>query len=451
MKRRTKLIIPGAALVGLALAAALSTGDAAASHAPGHGAPTANLAPEVVHTGKAPTGYEVTFRFKDPSAQRVQIKGEWYFGNPYQLSALSGTSDTDIVATPGVVPSKWKPGDVPMAYPNSTAANWPVVDMKKQRNGVWTYTTPLPSGNFSYGFFVNCTDPAQTGCTEVADPSNAPWNVHHQRVTGSVEPVSQVYVPSDPKFGTQDLSWQAPARKHGTLTDVSYPAPTSTTPAGTNYLGVYLPPGYNPSRAAAYPTMYAIAPDDEVAWTSQGALENTLDNLIDDGEIQPMVVVSPNLNGFPASSDSSVFDSNLASSVIPYVEKHYDVSTSAAQRSIIGMGNAASVVNSLLFDHTTEFSSYGAFGNGTKGPFATPAAGTLTATQVAQLKKVSISVGGGYQDPHHWYHVAEISLLSNAGVAVTPDFVNSGHDWYSWRINAKDFLTRVAFFPPATG
>jgi hypothetical protein len=39
---------------------------------------------------------------------------------------------------------------------------------------MWTYTTPLPSGVFGYGFFVNCTDPKQAGCTELADPGNAP-------------------------------------------------------------------------------------------------------------------------------------------------------------------------------------------------------------------------------------------------------------------------------------
>ncbi|WP_433473839.1 hypothetical protein ACQPZP_34310 [Spirillospora sp. CA-142024] len=140
-----------------------------------------------------------------------------------------------------------------MAYPNSTAANWPVVDMTKHGD-VWTYTTPLPSGVFSYGFYVNCAGPKQVGCSEVVDPSNPPWNVKRTGVEGSVEPVSQVYVPSDPRFRTQDLSWQAPNSRHGSLTDITYTAPTSQTPAGHNHLGVYTPPGYDPKRAQPYPT-----------------------------------------------------------------------------------------------------------------------------------------------------------------------------------------------------
>src|SRR3954452_2331505 len=34
--------------------------------------------PQVVQTGTAPTGYEVTFRISDPSARRMRIKGEWF-------------------------------------------------------------------------------------------------------------------------------------------------------------------------------------------------------------------------------------------------------------------------------------------------------------------------------------------------------------------------------------
>lgn len=411
------------------------------------------LAPEVIKTDRPPTGYEVRFRYYDPTATRVQIKGEWYFGNPYQLSALSGPSTTDVVQTPGILPSQWQPGDIPMPYPNSTAANWPVVDMTEiGHSGVWTYTTPLPSGVFTYGFFVNCTDPTQATCTQLIDPSNPPWNQSGTGVdTNATSRRSHVYVPSDPKFHTQDLSWQAPNRQPGALADLTYAAPTSTSPAGHNFLSVYTPPGYDPRRTQPYPTLYMLAPDDEVAWTTQGDLNNILDNLIDDGEIQPMVLVSVNLNGFPASSDSSVADANLIDQVIPYVEAHYNVSTSGSQRAVGGLGFAGSVVNSLLFDHTNEFGYYGAFGFSETGPFGLPTAASLTPSQIAALKSVSILIGGGYQDPHHWYHETEIGLLSSVGVPVFPDFVNSGHDWYSWRINAKDFLTRVAFFPRPAG
>jgi enterochelin esterase-like enzyme len=443
-----RIVAIAAALAGAALG--LVAAPAAAHALAGHLPTMSKYAPQVRHTGTGPTGYTVTFHYYDPSATRVQIKGEWYFGNPHQLSKLSGSSETDVVQTPGVLPSDWKPGDIPMPYPNSTAANWPVSDMTK-RGREWTFTTPLPSGIFSYGFYVDCASATGAGCTEVSDPANPPWNVTGGQAAGSVEPVSQVYVPADPRFQTQDLSWQAPNPRHGQLMDVTYTTPASQSPVGQNYLSVYTPPGYDPKRTQPYPTLYMLAPDDEVAWSTQGDLFNILDNLIDDGEIQPMVLVSVNLNGIPTSIDSSVFDANLASYVIPYIQAHYNVSDSASQRAVGGLGNAAAVVNSLLFDHTAEFGYYGAFGIGPSGPFTLPTASALSTSQIAALKGVSVSIGGGYQDPHHWYHASEVALLTSIGVPVFPDFVNSGHDWYSWRINAKDFLTRVAFFPSPAG
>src|SRR3954470_9082945 len=105
--------------------------------------------PQVVHTGTAPTGYEVTFRISDPTATRMRIKGEWFFSDEAHSSFNPPTSE-------GRLPSQWKPGDFPLATPNTTEPNGPVADMVKDANGVWTYTTPLPSVWFTYQFYKNC-------------------------------------------------------------------------------------------------------------------------------------------------------------------------------------------------------------------------------------------------------------------------------------------------------
>ncbi len=186
----------GLAAAGLAAAPLTPAMASAAPH--GH---HALISPQVRHTGTAPTGYEVTFRYYDPTATTVQIRGEWFF------SSATGTTTT---SSQGLLPAQWQPGDFPIAFPNQgPAPNWPVAQMTLDKaTGVWSYITPLPSGTFTYGFYVNCTSPPPglAGCTKLSDPSNPPWNT-----TGSVEPDSEVYVPSDPRFGTLNLSWQAAA------------------------------------------------------------------------------------------------------------------------------------------------------------------------------------------------------------------------------------------------
>jgi len=313
----------------------------------------------------------------------------------------------------------------------------------------------LPSGAFTYGFYVNCASPTHAGCTEVSDPGNPPWNT-----SGSVEPTSQVRVPSDPRFGTVDYRWQAPARERGTLTGVSYPSPLSVTPAGQNYLAIYTPPGYDPHRAKPYPTLYIGhgGGGNEVDWSTQGVLADILDNLIGTGQIQPMVVVMPNAYAFANVTDYADYDANLVSSVLPFVQSHYDVSTAAHDRAFAGLSMGGAITNSLLFNNTGEFGYYGVMSPGYQGSppygnghYTIPPASSITSEQAALLKQVNIFVGGGWQDPIHWYAASEVGTLADVGVAVSPDFVNGGHEWFVWRILLRDFLTRVAFFPPVTG
>src|SRR4051794_27812149 len=141
--RAMTVAVGGASLAG----ATLGASPASATERGGHrrAVNTADkYGPVVKHTGKRPTGYEVTFRYYAPSAKRVQLKGEWYFERPSELSRRL-TGPDHLVETPGLLPTQWQPGDVPISHPNSTSPNWPVVDMLKGRDGMWTYTTPLPS------------------------------------------------------------------------------------------------------------------------------------------------------------------------------------------------------------------------------------------------------------------------------------------------------------------
>lgn len=397
------------------------------------------FSPEVIRTGRPPTGYEVTFRFRDPTATSVQIKGEWYFSKPAQTTTTSSQ---------GLLPSQWSPGDVPIAYPNSFAANWPVASMtENSRTGVWSYTTPLPSGVFNYGFFVNCSSPTQTGCTEIADPSNPPWNVRNGVTAGSTEPTSQVYVPSDRRFHTVNYWWQAPSRVHGSLVDVTYNSPLSQSPVGQNYLAIYTPPGYDPNRSTPYPTLYLShgGGGNEVDWSTQGVAGNILDNLITTGEVQPMIVVMTNFNGFGGgcgtSSWETDYDQNLVSAVIPYVQSHYNVSSEPSQRAFAGLSCGGDLAGTLLTNYTSEFGYFGLMSP------APNTIGTLSASQQAAIKQVAVMVGGGWQDPLHPFALTDLTAVQSAGGEVFPDFINGGHEWYVWRILLRDFLTRVAFYP----
>jgi enterochelin esterase-like enzyme len=411
------------------------------------------LPPLVDRTSKPPTGYAVTFRYWGPTATKVQLTGEWSFSSP---------AHTRTASSQALAPSRWSPGDFPIVNPNTLEGNWPVITMTRDaRTGVWSTTVPLPSGLFTYGFYVNCPAPKKArDCKEVPDPSNMPWNTRGKVTTGSVETDSEVLVPSDSAFKTLSYAWQAPNRIHGSLVDVAYPSSATKRVAKANRLAIYTPPGYNPKRAAPYPTLYLSHGygGNEVDWSTTGDASNILDNLIDSGQVKPMVVVMTNFNGFAETCISNVvawtadYTRDLIDNVIPFVQARYNVSRGASQRGFAGLSCGGDLASSLLFNHMDEFGYYGIMSPYQNGwTELTPAQTSRVVADIASRRglfdRVHLFLGGGRQDPIHADAAFELAILERAGIRVVHDFINGGHEWYVWRILLRDFLTQVAFSP----
>jgi enterochelin esterase-like enzyme len=377
------------------------------------------VSPEVRHTGTAPTGYEVTIRFVDPSASSVRIKGEWYFSSAAESSAVPPVS-------PGRLPSQWRPGDFPMPFPNSFAPNWPVNDLVKDANGVWTFTTPLPPGTFTYALYRNCTaaPPNLTGCTPLSDPLNPPWN----QGKGTVEPTSQVYVPTDSAFGGTDHSWQAPISPAGALDVVTYPP--SARP-----LGVYLPPGYDRNRALPYPLMviHHGGGGHEAHWLTQGVANRILDNVLASGRMQPAVVIFPNINQTQFT--------DLTDNVLPFVRANYNVSSRPNDTAVGGLSLGGLRTNELLFNRTADFGYYGVWS--TAG--GVPAATSPLWQNPALKSRLAIHTSVGLQDVLVNTTLTEQSRLAANGIPHVVDNFDGGHEWHVWRLNLRDFASKVAF------
>jgi beta-glucosidase-like glycosyl hydrolase/enterochelin esterase-like enzyme len=389
--------------------------------------PYTGVSPEVVHTGTGPTGYEVTFRYYDPTATKVYLRGEWSF---------SIAASTTLTTSLGLLPSQWVPGAFPMPK-----GSWPMITMTlNSATGVWSYTTPMPPGPYTYYFYRNCPNPypSVSGCTGVYDPGNLPWNT-----SGSVEPTSQVYVPTDSAFGGDDYSWLASNPVHGTLVDVTYPSPQSTNPVGYHYLAVYLPPNYNPNRAIPYPTLYLShgAGGNEVDWSTQGAAGSIIDNLIAAGHVQPMVVVMTNFNGISGGTDG--YRTDVISNVIPYVESHYNVSRNGNDRAFGGLSAGAMRANNILFNATTAFGYIGSWSIGGSG---SPVI-TSTLWQNPDLKtRLGIVIGGGRFDSITvpGINTYEANLTAN-GIPFVDDRLDGGHTWDVWRHMLLHFASTMAF------
>ncbi|MDR0944549.1 MAG: hypothetical protein LBM66_00045, partial [Bifidobacteriaceae bacterium] len=443
------------ALVASATALGLAAGLSAlpvAMAAPAHAADTFQSV-TVTHTGTAPTGYTVTFKYQAPAGtQAVSIYGEWAYGTPNRGKTALGAEHTT---------ASWADGDVPYGDPWDLGYQ----DMTVGPDNVWSITLPLPGGTFSYGFYVGCTaaqakDGTQAGCTKadrVSDPDNVPWSNEPAQVAAGAaqQTMSQVYVPEDPSFDTgEDTTYQQASDSvaHGTLQEVTYAAPDSVNPAGEHRMVVYLPPNYSAS-GTAYPTLYIShgGGGNETDWVTQGSANIIMDNAIAAGKATPAVMVFTNFNDLATSdtlSSTNAYRQHLINTVIPYVEAHYNVSKDASERAFAGLSAGGSRANNILQNSADEFGYYGVWSINSRDAVTDEAAAKLAGVKAIQfgcgLEDMACGATG---NNHAAYQTAQAINYRAAvpGLATVEDHVDATHSWYLWRHLLNNFVRTVAF------
>jgi enterochelin esterase-like enzyme len=134
---------------------------------------------------------------------------------------------------------------------------------------------------------------------------------------------------------------------------------------------VYTPPGYAPT--GQYPVLYLLhgIGGDETEWQRGGAPETILDNLFADKKAVPMIVVMPNGRAQPndrAEGDVfrsapafTVFEKDLLTDLIPFVESHYPVKKNRLDRALAGLSMGGGQSLNFGLGHLDTFAWIGAF------------------------------------------------------------------------------------------
>lgn len=188
----------------------------------------------------------VTFRIFAPNSQKVEITGD--FLAPVKVDGPEG------------------------AYYTAGSANLVSTD------GLWEYTTPSPLAPelYSYSFIVDGV--------RMNDPSN----VYQLRDIATLTNIFIINGDNADYYSVQDVP-------HGTVSKVWYDSPSL---GFSRRATVYLPAGYEQSGDRRYPVLYLLhgMGGDENAWSELGRATQILDNLIAQGQAEPMIVVMPNGN-----------------------------------------------------------------------------------------------------------------------------------------------------------
>ncbi|MGV3703793.1 MAG: alpha/beta hydrolase-fold protein [Arcticibacter sp.] len=211
------------------------------------------------------------------------------------------------------------------------------VSMTKGASGIWSVTVgPVKPDIYPYSFIVDGVN--------VMDPANAEF-FPNERFKGSL-----VDIPGD-----KPLIHAVTDVPHGTVSYQSYPS----IEGSTGSMVVYTPPGYEKDAAKKYPVFYLISgtTDTEETFFKVGRINFILDNLIAAGKAKPMIVVMPYGNpaariaeqkGLPKPSDlisregadavnrSKMFETDLMTKLIPFVEKNYRTISNRDARAVGG-------------------------------------------------------------------------------------------------------------------
>ena len=161
-------------------------------------------------------------------------------------------------------------------------------EMKKGKDGVWEYTSPvLPSEMYTYRFDID-------GVVDI-DPVN-PFT---RRDVGNI--FSMFFIGN----GCADY-YQVHNVAHGNLTTTWY---HSNAFNADRRMSVYTPPFYGKENKS-YPVLYLLhgSGGDETAWVELGNVVRILDNLIAEGKAEPMIVVMPNGNSSKQAAPGETFE-----------------------------------------------------------------------------------------------------------------------------------------------
>lgn len=335
----------------------------------------------------------VTFRYHNPKAVRVQIKGDCF---------------TDGEQT---------------------------VDMTEKEGGIWEYTTEsLPSEMYRYNFIVDGAEALDLQnvytVRDVADLLN--WFVV--------------------KGGQGDL-YLAEDVPHGSVTRCWYDSPTLGYP---RRMTVYTPAGYEGSRQK-YPVLYLLhgAGGDETQWMELGRAAQIMDNLIAQGKAKPMIVVMTNGNawqqaapgetaaGLVHPNDRSSFGKPEASfedsfgDVISYIDKNYRTIAKKSGRAIAGLSMGGGHTKNISRMYPDTFNYVGLFSAAISGNISDEELATLETQKDNGYKLYWIACG-----TDDFLYQANLDFMKKLDSIDMPYIYREsgeGHIWKNWRIYLSEF------------
>ncbi len=351
----------------------------------------------------------VTFRFIAPNATKVEVAGDFV--------------------------------DIAAKNPVGGLVGTGLVECKKDKDGVWTYTSkPLKSELYSYVFVVDGV------------PMTDPNNVYVYRDFATI---SNVFLVGN---GQADL-YKVNKVAHGTLRGRWYHSDMLDM---TRRINVYTPAGYEANPSKRYPVLYLLhgMGGDENEWVTFGRATQILDNLIAQGKAEPMIMVMTNghagMEAAPGESSwgyykphylshgtmDGVFETSFPE-VVKFIDKYYRTIPDRDHRAIAGLSMGGfhslyiSINNPDLFSWVGLFSAAVGVSDTSKSPVYQNFDNKLAKLYSDGLHLLWTGIGD--KDFLYDNNKKFRDKLDKAGYKYTYVETGDGHVWKNWRIYLSQF------------
>ena len=319
----------------------------------------------------------------------------------------------------------------PDAHTLFLQAPWAGGRLKFQRGdgGLWSLTVgPVPPAIYSYTLLLNGV--------RILDPHNTSV----KRWSGGNASMVEVPAPEPAPYDLREIP-------HGSLHAHFY----GSDAGGPNRrLLVYTPPGYFKETDRQYPVLYLLhgSGDDETAWSEVGKANLILDNLIDSGAAEPMLMVMPNGHPVPwarrrrgiGSDNTERFRDDLIQGAMPLIESLYRVRPGSAHTAIAGLSMGGGQSLYCAATSLDQFAWVGAFSAAAPPPESDAAQHLLADPSRANASLSLVWIAIGRDDFLLERNQTFKAALDEAGIDHTHKVTAGGHSWPVWRDYLAEFV-----------
>ncbi len=300
-------------------------------------------------------------------------------------------------------------------------------DMVKDENGVWTGTSAPQDDGFHY-YQLNVDG------ASVPDPGTKYYY-------GAGRWGSGIEIPAHDQefYAYKDVP-------HGTVNEHIY---YSKLTESFRRAFVYTPAEYRTNPGKRFPVLYLQhgSFEDETGWSSQGHVNLILDNLIAEGNAEPMIIVMENGYAYKPNPSGqgrpmSVFEDVLITEVIPMIDTEYRTLSDREYRAIAGLSMGANQTMRITMNNLDKFSHYGGF-SGTSNYPSSDKIDTKTFLNGAfdngdevneKLDVLWLGMGTKEGEPFPGSIGAFKEMLEKQGIEyVYYESPETGHEWQTWR------------------